>query len=198
MLDEDCDSYAFDSSKCYGFTNRIITTTPTTVNLKALYYENKGALGRNLAAGKPSSQNGLYDGHGSQGNYTAKMANDDSRVPEPNGLLGSCSHLGYSSYANTIWWKVDLEDVYRITNVALLARKDPFPSELEHLKIAVGRTSTGNFIDCVVDTGPGFYGEMRSFACTVPITGQYVQVSKYTSGWTFTLCELEVFGEPKP
>ncbi|XP_070786293.1 uncharacterized protein [Enoplosus armatus] len=144
-----------------------------------------GNLLQNVALNQEAVQSSQFYG-GSAG-----RAVDGNRDPDFKSL--SCSHT--KREANP-WWRVDLQDVYRITAV-MITNRDLAEKRLNGAEIWIGN-SDSSFLShrcAVISHIPKrrtFY-----FSCGA-VEGRYVTVRLPGSDKTLTLCEVEVFPYAHP
>ncbi|XP_038872469.1 uncharacterized protein LOC120065494 isoform X2 [Salvelinus namaycush] len=138
----------------------------------------------NLALNGVATQSSLY------GNREASDAIDGKR----NTHYGSCTH---TLKDRNPWWRVDLLNVYRITEVTLTNRGDCCPERLDGAEIRIGNSLENNGINnprcAVISHIPA--GEAHTFQCN-EMEGRYVVVVIPGRSEWLTLCELEVHGTP--
>ncbi|XP_071192913.1 uncharacterized protein [Salvelinus alpinus] len=138
----------------------------------------------NLALNGVATQSSLY------GNREASDAIDGKR----NTHYGSCTH---TLKDRNPWWRVDLLNVYRITEVTLTNRGDCCPERLDGAEIRIGDSLENNGINnprcAVISHIPA--GEAHTFQCN-EMEGRYVVVVIPGRSEWLTLCELEVHGTP--
>uniref|UniRef100_A0A4W5QSM7 C-type lectin domain-containing protein n=1 Tax=Hucho hucho TaxID=62062 RepID=A0A4W5QSM7_9TELE len=138
----------------------------------------------NLAMNGVATQSSLY------GNRDASDAIDGKR----NTHYESCTHTLKDSNP---WWRVDLLNEYRITEVTLTNRGDCCPERLDGAEIRIGNSLENNGINnprcAVISHIPA--GEAHTFQCS-GMHGRYVVVVIPGRSEWLTLCELEVYGTP--
>eukprot|EP00063_Salmo_salar_P048904 XP_014023739.1 PREDICTED: uncharacterized protein LOC106583724 [Salmo salar] len=138
----------------------------------------------NLALNGVATQSSLYN------NRNASDAIDGKR----NTNYGSCTH---TLKDRNPWWRVDLLNVYRITDVTLTNRGDCCPERLDGAEIRIGNSLENNGINnprcAVISHIPA--GEAHTFQCN-EMEGRYVVVVIPGRSEWLTLCELEVHGTP--
>ncbi|XP_052330067.1 uncharacterized protein LOC118377339 isoform X11 [Oncorhynchus keta] len=138
----------------------------------------------NVALNGVATQSSLYE------NRNAYDAIDGKR----NTHYGSCTH---TLKDRNPWWRVDLLNVYRITDVTLTNRGDCCPERLDGAEIRIGNSLENNGINnsrcAVISHIPA--GESHTFQCN-EMEGRYVVVVIPGRSEWLTLCELEVHGTP--
>uniref|UniRef100_A0A4W5QZB8 C-type lectin domain-containing protein n=1 Tax=Hucho hucho TaxID=62062 RepID=A0A4W5QZB8_9TELE len=143
-----------------------------------------GTPAGNLAMNGVATQSSLY------GNRDASDAIDGKR----NTHYESCTHTLKDSNP---WWRVDLLNEYRITEVTLTNRGDCCPERLDGAEIRIGNSLENNGINnprcAVISHIPA--GEAHTFQCS-GMHGRYVVVVIPGRSEWLTLCELEVYGTP--
>ncbi|XP_048057804.1 uncharacterized protein LOC125275148 [Megalobrama amblycephala] len=120
----------------------------------------------------------------------AQHAVDGDRNSDAN--KGSCSHT--NSDFNP-WWRVDLENVYSISNVTITNRQDCCKERLKGAQIRIGNSLDNN----------GNNNELAATILTAPdgtetfsfehINGRYVNIIIPGRNEYLTLCEVEVFAD---
>ncbi|XP_052330069.1 uncharacterized protein LOC118377339 isoform X13 [Oncorhynchus keta] len=143
-----------------------------------------GTPAGNVALNGVATQSSLYE------NRNAYDAIDGKR----NTHYGSCTH---TLKDRNPWWRVDLLNVYRITDVTLTNRGDCCPERLDGAEIRIGNSLENNGINnsrcAVISHIPA--GESHTFQCN-EMEGRYVVVVIPGRSEWLTLCELEVHGTP--
>ncbi|XP_052330061.1 uncharacterized protein LOC118377339 isoform X12 [Oncorhynchus keta] len=138
----------------------------------------------NVALNGVATQSSLYE------NRNAYDAIDGKR----NTHYESCTH---TLKDRNPWWRVDLLNVYRITDVTLTNRGDCCPERLDGAEIRIGNSLENNGINnsrcAVISHIPA--GESHTFQCN-EMEGRYVVVVIPGRSEWLTLCELEVHGTP--
>uniref|UniRef100_A0A8C7T3J2 C-type lectin domain-containing protein n=1 Tax=Oncorhynchus mykiss TaxID=8022 RepID=A0A8C7T3J2_ONCMY len=138
----------------------------------------------NVALNGVATQSSLFN------NRNASDAIDGKR----NTHYGSCTH---TLKDRNPWWRVDLLNVYRITDVTLTNRGDCCPERLDGAEIRIGNSlennGTNNPRCAVISHIPA--GETHTFQCN-EMEGRYVVVVIPGRSEWLTLCELEVHGTP--
>ncbi|KAG1937877.1 uncharacterized protein LOC120461218 [Pimephales promelas] len=106
-------------------------------------------------------------------------------------------YTGCSSTLNQTnpWWRLDLRDMYRVSNVVVTKRRDCCPEQINGAEIRIGNSlannSNNNPICAVIRYFPG--GETYSYLCN-GMVGRYVNVHLPGDQKILTLCEVEVYG----
>ncbi|XP_029548765.1 uncharacterized protein LOC115150032 isoform X1 [Salmo trutta] len=143
-----------------------------------------GTPAGNLALNGVATQSSLYN------NRDASDAIDGKR----NTHYEACTH---TLKDRNPWWRVDLLNVYRITDVTLTNRGDCCPERLDGAEIRIGNSLENNGINnprcAVISHIPA--GEAHTFQCN-EMEGRYVVVVIPGRSEWLTLCELEVHGTP--
>ncbi|XP_070554944.1 uncharacterized protein [Ptychodera flava] len=146
-------------------------------------------LSENLAVGKPASQSSLYGGSPPAGAQSAVDGNTDS-----NWSSDSCTH---TLKQQNSWWKVDLQNTYKVDKVVITNRKDCCTGRLVGAVVRVGssadiasNTQCGNTV-----TSNGVAKSITiTFDCSDDTSGRYVSVQLEGKNEFLTLCEVEVYG----
>ncbi|ROL54676.1 Fucolectin-1 [Anabarilius grahami] len=93
------------------------------------------------------------------------------------------------------WWRLDLRDVYRISEVILTNRNDNFAEQINEAEIRIGNflenNGSNNPICAVIPAIPA--GESYNYSCD-GMEGRYVIVNIPEDQKILTLCEVEVYG----
>ncbi|XP_071017840.1 uncharacterized protein [Oncorhynchus clarkii lewisi] len=143
-----------------------------------------GTPAGNVALNGVATQSSLFN------NRNASDAIDGKK----NTHYGSCTH---TLKDRNPWWRVDLLNVYRITDVTLTNRGDCCPERLDGAEIRIGNSLENNGINnprcAVISHIPA--GETHTFQCN-EMEGRYVVVVIPGRSEWLTLCELEVHGTP--
>nr|XP_029541282.1 CD209 antigen-like isoform X1 [Oncorhynchus nerka] len=138
----------------------------------------------NVALNGVATQSSLY------GNRDASDAIDGKR----NTHYESCTH---TLKDRNPWWRVDLLNVYRITDVTLTNRGDCCPERLDGAEIRIGNSLENSGINnprcAIISHIPA--GESHTFQCN-EMEGRYVVVVMPGRSEWLTLCELKVHGIP--
>ncbi|XP_070555887.1 uncharacterized protein [Ptychodera flava] len=143
----------------------------------------------NVAVGKPASQSSLYTASYPAGAQNAVDGNTDS-----NWSSKSCTH---TLQEQNPWWKVDLQNIYKVDEVVIINRKDCCSERLEGAIVRVGSSSdiTSN-TQCgnTVTSHEISKSITTTFDCSDGINGRYVSVQLEGRNQFLTLCEVEVYG----
>uniref|UniRef100_UPI00398EB92A uncharacterized protein isoform X2 n=1 Tax=Pristiophorus japonicus TaxID=55135 RepID=UPI00398EB92A len=104
----------------------------------------------------------------------------------------SCTH---TPIQNDPWWRVDLEDTYRVSTVNITNRADCCSERLSGAEIHIGSSleNNGNCNPLCGTIGSSLDIKTFSFDCK-DMMGQYVNIIIPGSGKLLTLCEVEVYG----
>ncbi|XP_077127588.1 fucolectin-6-like [Ranitomeya variabilis] len=102
---------------------------------------------------------------------------------------GSCTH---TKLEKDPWWKLDLKQSYRISNVILTNRMDCCPERLMGAEVRIGNSPDNN--NPVCDKVWSVASATFSFCCN-GMEGQYVSVVIPGRSEYLTLCEVEVYGD---
>ncbi|XP_058637693.1 fucolectin-4-like [Onychostoma macrolepis] len=143
-----------------------------------------GYLAGNRAVGGAVIQSSTFTG------WFAEKAIDSNRGFQQ--LYTGCS----STLSETNpWWRLDLRDVYRVSEVVITNRNDSYAEQINGAEIRIGNTleNNGNYnpICAVIPAIPA--GESYSYSCN-GMEGRYVIVHIPGDWKTLTLCEVEVYG----
>ncbi|XP_075705059.1 fucolectin-4-like [Rhinoderma darwinii] len=139
----------------------------------------------NIARNGEASQQSVYQ-HSVMG--YAKKAIDG--VKDTTYIKGSCTH---TNAVKDPWWKLDLKQIYKISNVVLTNRQDCCAKRLMEAEVRIGNSPDNNNPVC---------GKVTSVAaatitfCCNGMEGQYVSVVIPGRTEYLTLCEVEVYGAP--
>ena len=125
--------------------------------------------------------------------YTASKAVDGNTDSDMHH--NHCAHPMTWNKNLSAWWKVDLDDTYRIYSVVIYNRKN-VPWRLEPFTLSVGNSSKSDqLVPCVNYTGPA--KSSGSVVSPCEAVGRYVEFrrsgikkNKYITG----LCEGVVIG----
>ncbi|XP_056410444.1 fucolectin-6-like [Hyla sarda] len=138
----------------------------------------------NIARNGEASQDSIYQ-------YTimgyAKNAIDG--VKDGNFHKSSCTH---TNGLKDPWWKLDLKQTYKISNVVLTNRQDCCPERLLGAEVRIGNNPDNN--NPVCGKVKGLASADLSFCCN-GMEGQYVSVVIPGRAEYLTLCEVEVYGD---
>ncbi|KAK7878044.1 hypothetical protein WMY93_031294 [Mugilogobius chulae] len=143
----------------------------------------------NLALNGEATQIDSYDALGDASN--AIDGNRDS-----NWAHNSCSHTGTTSNP---WWRLDLRDFFMVTSIIITNRGDCCAQRLDGAQIRVGSylDNNGNNNPVVATVSHIPAGVSQSFTLPEPVEGRYVNVFLPVTDKYLTLCEVEVYGNPK-
>uniref|UniRef100_A0A671RX42 Fucolectin tachylectin-4 pentraxin-1 domain-containing protein n=1 Tax=Sinocyclocheilus anshuiensis TaxID=1608454 RepID=A0A671RX42_9TELE len=106
-------------------------------------------------------------------------------------------HTGCSSTLNenNPWWRLDLRDVYRVSEVVITNRKDCCAEQINGAEIHIGNSlennGTNNPICAVIPDIPA--GESNNYSCD-GLDGRYMIIHIPGDWKILTLCEVEVYG----
>ncbi|XP_073399449.1 uncharacterized protein [Dendrobates tinctorius] len=103
---------------------------------------------------------------------------------------GSCTHTNQTRSA---WWKLDLKQIYKISNVVLTNRMDCCKERLMGAEVRIGNSP--NNVNPVCGKVTNVTSATLSFCCN-DMEGRYVSVVIPGRAEYLTLCEVEVFGYP--
>ncbi|XP_045191209.2 fucolectin-7-like [Mercenaria mercenaria] len=144
----------------------------------------------NLALGKPTKLSSTYfkAGYGSASSNLAVDGNKQSYMVQPGRFV--CAHTGYQA-SGDFWWMVDLEEIYPVSKITILNRKDCCSQLLRKLIITVGETENDSQI-CSEYEGPGGPGETVVIKCETPLLGRFVRISKSVRE-LIAMCEVEIY-----
>ncbi|XP_039505297.1 uncharacterized protein LOC120461206 [Pimephales promelas] len=94
------------------------------------------------------------------------------------------------------WWRLDLRDVYRVSNVVITNRRDCCAEQINGAEIRIGNSlennANNNPICAVIPAIPA--GESYNYSCG-GMEGRYVNLIIPGDMKTLTLCEVKVYGE---
>uniref|UniRef100_A0A8C1UPW2 Fucolectin tachylectin-4 pentraxin-1 domain-containing protein n=1 Tax=Cyprinus carpio TaxID=7962 RepID=A0A8C1UPW2_CYPCA len=106
-------------------------------------------------------------------------------------------YTGCSSTLNETnpWWRLDLRDVYRVSEVVITNRKECCAERINGAEIRIGNSlennGTNNPICAVIPDIPA--GESNNYSC-YRLEGRYVIIHIPGDWKILTLCEVEVYG----
>uniref|UniRef100_A0A8C2A104 Fucolectin tachylectin-4 pentraxin-1 domain-containing protein n=1 Tax=Cyprinus carpio TaxID=7962 RepID=A0A8C2A104_CYPCA len=93
------------------------------------------------------------------------------------------------------WWRLDLLDVYRVSEVVITSRNDSYAEQINGAEIRIGNSlennGNNNPICAVISTIPA--GESYNFTCN-GMVGHYVIIHIPGDWKILSLCEVEVYG----
>uniref|UniRef100_A0A672JZU2 Fucolectin tachylectin-4 pentraxin-1 domain-containing protein n=1 Tax=Sinocyclocheilus grahami TaxID=75366 RepID=A0A672JZU2_SINGR len=93
------------------------------------------------------------------------------------------------------WWRLDLRDVYRVSEVVITNRNDSYAGQINGAEIRIGisleNNGSNNPICAVISTIPA--GESYNFSCN-GMEGRYMIVHIPGDWEILSLCEVEVYG----
>ncbi|XP_075703751.1 fucolectin-like [Rhinoderma darwinii] len=111
-------------------------------------------------------------------------------VKNSNYYKGSCTH---TNGVKDPWWKVDLKQIYKISNVVLTNRQDCCAERLMGAEVRIGNSPDNKNPVCAKVTSVA--AATMTFCCN-GMEGQYVSVVIPGRTEYLTLCEVEVYGDP--
>ncbi|XP_075208838.1 uncharacterized protein LOC142316938 [Anomaloglossus baeobatrachus] len=111
-------------------------------------------------------------------------------VKDPNYNNGSCTH---TNQVKNPWWKLDLTQTYKISNVVITNRQDCCKERLMGAEVRIG--DSPNNVNPVCGRVTNVTSATLSFCCN-DMEGRYVSVVIPGRTEYLTLCEVEVYGEP--
>ncbi|XP_078503288.1 fucolectin-4-like [Lissotriton helveticus] len=128
------------------------------------------------------------------GEWSAYAINAIDGNKDPNYPHGSCTHTDYD-YGP--WWRVDLLRTYKVYFISVTAR-DGFTERMNGAQILVGNSLTnyGNDNKRCGSISSIAAGATQTFHC-YGMVGRYVNVIIRGRKEYLTLCEVQVFAEPK-
>ncbi|CAJ0932314.1 unnamed protein product [Ranitomeya imitator] len=103
---------------------------------------------------------------------------------------GSCTH---TNNQKNPWWKLDLKQMYKISNVVIANRMDCCKERLMGAEVRIGNSPNNN--NPVCDKVKSVKSATLSFCCN-GMEGQYVSVVIPGRSESLSLCEVEVYGDP--
>ncbi|KAF4100525.1 uncharacterized protein LOC131525818 [Onychostoma macrolepis] len=141
-------------------------------------------LPRNVALGAEAVQSSTPSESGA-----AQNAVDGNS--ESNYMLRSCTH---TAEEKDPWWRVDLQQTYKVTRVSITNRGDCCEERIEGAQILIGNSleNNGNTNVLAATVGPIPLGGTETFEFK-PIEGRYVNIFLPGDNKILTLCEVEVF-----
>ncbi|XP_051728528.1 uncharacterized protein si:ch73-359m17.2 isoform X7 [Ctenopharyngodon idella] len=139
----------------------------------------------NLALHAKVVQSSTYPQGGDAQRAVDGNRNSDSRK-------GSCTHTNPEFNP---WWRVDLGNVYSVSNVTITNRGDCCKERLKGAQIRIGNSldnnGNNNALVATIFTAPNGT-ETFSFE---PVNGRYVNIFLPGNNEILTLCEVEVFAD---
>ncbi|XP_078280542.1 uncharacterized protein LOC144607515 [Rhinoraja longicauda] len=141
----------------------------------------------NVALGVPAAQSSTYRRAG------AGRANDGNS--DGDFSHGSCARTRKS---NNPWWRVDLEESYKVSDVRITNRADCCSDWLKEAEIRIGNSleNNGNS-NRFCGTVSSVSGTTLTFNCD-GFVGRYVNIIIPGQDKVLTLCEVEIFGLELP
>ncbi|XP_073399448.1 uncharacterized protein [Dendrobates tinctorius] len=118
----------------------------------------------------------------------AKNAIDGGKAT--NFYKGSCTH---TNLAKDPWWKLDIKQNYKISNVILTNRMDCCERRLLGAEVRIGNSPDNN--NPVCGTVTNITSATLSFSCNW-MEGRYISVVIPGRSEYLTLCEVQVYGDP--
>ncbi|XP_070564998.1 pentraxin fusion protein-like [Ptychodera flava] len=144
---------------------------------------------QNVAVGKPASQSSLYTLSTPAGPENAVDGNTDS-----NWSSQSCTH---TLKERNPWWRVQLQDTYKVDKVVITNREDCCSQRLVGAVVRVGSSSSiARNTQCgnTVTSDRITKSTTLKFDCSHGTKGCYVSVQLEGQYQYLTLCEVEVYG----
>ncbi|KAL1272091.1 hypothetical protein QQF64_031107 [Cirrhinus molitorella] len=127
------------------------------------------------------------------GDWFAEKAIDSNRGLQQ--LYTGCSSTLTETYP---WWRLDLHQVYRVSEVVITNRNDCCADQINGAEIHIGNSLENNGNDnpicAVISAIPA--GESYSYSCG-GMDGRYVNLIIPGKMKMLILCEVEVYGEGK-
>uniref|UniRef100_A0A672LQC6 Uncharacterized LOC107574891 n=1 Tax=Sinocyclocheilus grahami TaxID=75366 RepID=A0A672LQC6_SINGR len=171
---------------CGGMVGRyMVVHIPGNLKILSLVeVEVYGTLAGNRAIGGASIQSST------SADWIAEKAIDGNR-----GLQQL--YTGCSSTLNETnpWWRLDLHDVYRVSEVVVTNRKDCCAEQINGAEIHIGNSLENNGINnpicAVIPDIPA--GESNNYSCD-GLDGRYMIIHIPGDWKILTLCEVEVYG----
>ncbi|XP_077127864.1 uncharacterized protein LOC143783345 [Ranitomeya variabilis] len=108
---------------------------------------------------------------------------------DTNFFNGSCTH---TKLVKDPWWKLDLKQTYKISNVILTNRMDSYEKRLLGAEVRIGNSPDNNNPVCGTVTNDT--SATLSFCCN-GMEGRYVSVVIPGRSEYLALCEVEVYGD---
>ncbi|XP_078503283.1 fucolectin-like [Lissotriton helveticus] len=150
--------------------------------------------GENVALGGRATQSSILGGDWSHQGYLAHAINAIDGNQDPEFMHGSCSH---TAYQQNPWWRVDLLKPYKIHAISITNRNYK-PERLNGAEILIGNSLSNygnNNARCAYISGIAG-GDTQTFYC-YGMVGRYVNVIIRGRQEYLTLCEVQVFAQPK-
>ncbi|XP_048057787.1 uncharacterized protein LOC125275134 [Megalobrama amblycephala] len=139
----------------------------------------------NLALHAKVVQSSTYNPQG-----VAQHAVDGNRNSDAN--KGSCTHTNPEFNP---WWRVDLGNVYSVSNITITNRQDCCKERLKGAQIRIGNSLDNNGNNnALVATVLTVLGGTETFSFE-PVNGRYVNIFLPGNNEILTLCEVEVFAD---
>lgn len=137
---------------------------------------------QNLALNKPTSQSSTW--------YSALS----SKVVDGN-TNGNYSNVGHTQNEPVMWWKVNLENQYRINHIKVFNRTDDVTYRIVGAQVYVGNSDTANLEDYTAVGNP-LTDQPITEINNVDLVGQYVMVRLVASDTdvALALAEVEIYG----
>ncbi|KAM3910211.1 fucolectin-4-like [Leptodactylus fuscus] len=113
-----------------------------------------------------------------------------------DGVRDTDYHKGYCTHTPAVrdpWWKVNLKQIYKISNVVLTNRGDCCKERLLGAEVRIGNSPDNKNPVCGAVTDVSSL--TLSFCCN-GMEGQYVSVVIPGRAEPLSLCEVEVYGDP--
>uniref|UniRef100_H3ADE6 Fucolectin tachylectin-4 pentraxin-1 domain-containing protein n=1 Tax=Latimeria chalumnae TaxID=7897 RepID=H3ADE6_LATCH len=133
-----------------------------------------------------------------KGTATQSSKRDQLGVPEhaingnKNSGYLSCTHTGHGTGP---WWRVDLQQPYRISAVVITNRGDCCWERLRGAEIYIGNSleKNGTLNPRCASISSVAKGSTDSYCCN-QLVGRYITIAIPTREEYLTLCEVEVYG----
>ncbi|XP_073692875.1 uncharacterized protein [Garra rufa] len=142
-------------------------------------------LGANRAGNRIATQSSTFD------NWLSEKAIDGNR-----GLYQSFTGCSSTLNETNPWWRLDMHEVYRVSEVVITNRKDCCPELINGAEIRIGNSlennGSNNPICAIIPAIPA--GESYRYSCG-GMDGRYVNLIIPGDMKILTLCEVEVYGE---
>jgi len=150
------------------------------------------SLGMNLAIGKPTAQSSTVRARGIYGDSSRAV---DGGFSNLTFSAGSCTHTADQVHP---WWRVDLQNMYKVSSVTVYNRGDAHGDRLNFFEIRIGEDMLAPASNEVCGSS-GLYVKENGYHnedCN-DLNGQYVFVLSQKQA-PLTLCEVRVYGEIDP